>query len=439
MATYYVDNAAAGTGDGSSKVNAATSLVTLLGAVTEATGDLVLISHTHTETLAAQLGANLNAAGSNRGIRFQSVNFSTDAPTFGATFTVAGQTIQLPGIVEGVHFDNSATAGALPVVPQQETVYIGCKFSKQAAQQITFGAWSARLIGCEIAAGTSYTVVLGSSAGQVNLDLVGCTITGTKGADAILYTQGSSAHNPVIRVFNTDLSGIDTVVDHVVGGANGSAIVRLINCKLPASLVVERGMTRIDRKGGLVEMTNCLAGVAAAPLIGCERYSHFGQCTVQTTKYRDNGTTDGTTPHSWSMMAYDGRTWKQSPVAAISPFVEIPVTTSDDTLEFYVAHDGVGAGTAGALKDDEFWVQVLVPTTSAAGTLVTSMRALTGTAADIPADAGSTWTGDNLGTKQKITVAITPGLAGSALAQFFFAPQQAADKTISVDIAPVVS
>ena len=47
MATYYVDSSATGSNNGSSKANAFTSFYTAVSST--ASGDILLVSHTHSE------------------------------------------------------------------------------------------------------------------------------------------------------------------------------------------------------------------------------------------------------------------------------------------------------------------------------------------------------------------------------------------------------
>lgn len=443
MTTYFIDAAAVGTGTGLTKANAFITASAAFTAITEVTGDIFQVAHTHVETLSAALNSSLNAGGTNKGIRFTSINFATDAPTLGARFICGANAFQVYGVVEFVHLDNSTVANDLTIQPGVGTEYIGCKFSKQPAQSVVLGT-SAGASGlgrdCEIAAGTAYTALFAT--GGVNaFRFDRLTISGSKGSNVDLVNHASVGNSLAFVIANSDCSGCDNLTDSAVGGANSASSLTFISCILPASYEIDDGGNQLARKSQFIRLIRCKAGTLTAPVIEDALYVHEGECVKQGTVFRQGGMSDGTTPHSLAHTAYSGRTWKQTNHAAKTPPEGINFWAAAGvaiTIKAFLAHNAVGAGAAGALNDDECWMRITGPDSKvspdAAGFSTTSMRAAGGTPDVIPADAVSTWTGSSIGTKQVIALTYTPTVAGVVRANLFYAHGAAADRTVYASI-----
>ena len=225
MATYYVNSAATGANNGTSKTDAYTSLVALHTGLTLAGGDEVWLAHTHTETASGAIIEAVSASGANRGVRYRSMNFTGDVPTFGATIVPGANAITLHGLVEDIHFDNSGSANDLTLVPGGFCEYAGCKFSKQAGQSwVIEGSTNGKGIirDCEFAGGTSYTLGFKTGSSFADWEMHRITFSGTKGTNSELLTQTTSTQSMRIAFYGTNLSQWDNVIDHTAGAAGGA-------------------------------------------------------------------------------------------------------------------------------------------------------------------------------------------------------------------------
>jgi hypothetical protein len=442
MATYYVNSAAGGANTGLSKTDAYTSLVAAHTGLTLATGDEVWIAHTHTETASGAVTEALSGSGTNRGIRYRSMNFTGDVPTFGAAIVCGTNAVTLHGVVEDIHFDNSGVANDLTIAPGGFTEYVGCKFSKQAAQFFVLaGGTSGNGIirDSEFACGTSYTGGLATGSSPNEWELHRNTFTGTKGTGPSLLKQASSGNSMRMLVQGSDLSGWDNAVDHAAGSAHGSLRLTLAGCEIPASWEIEDGNTSaLLRRGAIVTLVHCTSGTLTAPAFQRAYYYHMGSAVMQSTRYRNSGAQDGTTKFSWEITALSGRTWDRSRHAVVVP---IPVgwvaAGTAITVTAYVAHNAVGAGASGALTNAECALRIYGPSNAgspkATQYSASTMAARNASATDLTTDSASSWTGSSIGTKQKMALTYTPTIAGPVYAELVFCPGQASDKTIYAD------
>ena len=120
----------------------------------------------------------------------------------------------------------------------------------------------------------------------------------------------------------------------------------------------------------------------------------------------------------------------------ISLGIQVWIPDDATNLRLYLAHNGVGSGTAGALQDDECWITYQGPSQlgSATSQLVylTSKPTFGATATDLTSDS-STWTGTGVGTEQRIDLTIAPTIAGYATVWVHLATGSASDVTIHFD------
>lgn len=448
MPTYYVNSAASGANNGTSKTDAYTSLVALHTALTLASGDEIWIAHTHTETASGALTEGLNGSGTNRGIRYRSMNFSTDTPTFGAKFTMGANAILLHGLVEQIEFDNSGSANDLLIQPGGFCEYVGCTFRKQAAQRfILAGSNSGRGIirDSDFQCGTNYTLCFGTSTAPAEWELHRNTFGGTKGTNASLVNQGASGQQLRLFIQGSNLANFDNAVDHTTGSANGLLDVVIAGCEIPASWEIEDGNgSSLLRRGARVVLTHCTSGTLSAPAFQRAFYYHMGFAVLQSSRYRANGAFDRTTRFAWEITATANRTWTRSRHAVVVP---IPVgwvaAGAAITVTAYVAHNAVGAGTAGALRNDECALRIYGPSNAGSPTATqysaSTMAALSASPADLTTDSTSTWVGSSIGTKQRMSLTYTPTIAGPVYAEIVYCPGAASDKVIYVDAIATVA
>jgi len=94
-------------------------------------------------------------------------------------------------------------------------------------------------------------------------------------------------------------------------------------------------------------------------------------------------------------------------VGTVSPWMSRWVPGgSEITLDVFLAHNGVGDGTGGALQTDQIWLEVQGPSdanpATAQGHHFVGRPAFNATPTDLASD-GSTWTGTGVGTKHKLS------------------------------------
>lgn len=448
MPTYFVNNAASGTGTGADKTNAATSLVALHTALTLAGGDEVWLAHTHTETASGPVTEAVTTLGANRGVRYRSMNFSTDVPTFGATIVCGANAVVLHGLVEDIHFDNSGSANDLTIAPGGFVEYAGCKFSKQAAQGFVIGG---SFIGrgiirdSEFACGTSYTIGFKTGAAFSEWEMHRNTFSGTKGTNAELLTQALSSHSMRILFQGSNLANWDNAIDHVGSTATGAINLTITGCEIPASWEIEDAAgSALQRRGATVTLVHSAPGTVTAPVWQRAYYYQTGYALLQTTRYRANGASDGLAKFSWEITALANRTWTRSRHAVVVP---VPVgwvaAGVSITVTAYLAHNAVGAGTAGALRNDELGLRIYGPSNAGTATATQysagSMAARNATPTDLATDSTSTWVGSSIGTKQVATLTYTPTIAGPVYAELVYCPGAATNKVIYADAVATLS
>lgn len=435
MATIYVDSAASGSGTGADWTNAYTTLVAAAAGVTEASGDIFLLDDGHTETLSGALTVGVQSNGDQRGIIIRSVDKATDAYSPGAAFTVGSQEVNLAGcIVQGVNF-TGATTVRFNGTPR--TIFEGCTVTKGNGSPIAL-AISANTdqewYNCTFALGSSYTSAFSVSS-NARIRIINPTFTGTKGSGPELFTLGSGGSQQIIHIEGADLSGFDNAVDMSAGStATLAHQVTIRKCAIPSSWEIDDGVgDELRRVPTWVKFIECESGTISGPIVGSRFYQHCGVWRPSATKYRDDGPTDPAA-HSYEMTAFADRTTKRTLRAVFSEEIALRVAGgSARTLTFQVAHDAVGGGTAGALTNEEFWVDILGPGTgsTAEGYWASSRCALNGSPADV-ASSSKTWTGTAVGTKQQVALSFTPAQSGVAIVRAYFAPQAGSDKTIYV-------
>lgn len=427
MAIYYVDSTAGGTNTGGSWANA---FLTFAQAVTAATldGDLIYVSHAHSESVAADttytFAANVRVLCVNSGtgalattavIGAQAGNFSINF--FGAKIVyvygmelktgTAGSTVKPIGIngTDGGHFELES-----------------CKLT-----HVSTGACTVQLSSNASGAGSNYTKLRNCTFkfGSVNqtiqaygggpVEMVGCSVDATGSAPTTLFSNSGNQQGANITLEGCDLSLITgtLIADR---GNSGHTRAYLINCKLGVGVTIAAAAATILHKGNTsVWVYNC-ASDDTHYVFG--HYDAFGKTETSAAIYANDGATvNGTnvshvitttancsyyTPYvsPWFYKRHTGTT-------AITPYVEI-----------------LRDGSATAYNDNEVWGEFSYQGTTGfpQSVIVSDRMTPLGTPAAQATGtlSASGWTGENATAwfgKLAPASAITPAEVGTLAAR----------------------
>lgn len=431
MATYYVWNAATGTGDGLSWANAYSSLQVALLSVSGA-GDTVLVAHDHTQTTSGTVTIQ-----SFLSIRVICVNRTTgelaETALVAATGSPGSINVQaLEGHVYGITFrTGTGTSAVLNIgayaAPTALTLE-KCKLealstNSNAAGLLAFGSSSAsftpgttRLVNCtlKVANGTGANTlhVLGA-----NLHIIGglWAPTSATPTNGISVTKGAKV---VVEGFAAQAASY-----LVVGSSSSFSSVQFVRCELPASVPVYYPTAQVE-----VLVSDCSSD-GTLGMFGY--YNLYGSVVSDTGVY----VTAGAAGRSWKITTSSSTVigtpfitpyldWYDEGTSAITPYFEVlqtgsatPLTEGQAWAEFAVKED------AGMARSSHYSDRMLLSNV--------------GTAADQAAGAGAgIWTGaggTNWSGKLDSGAAVTPAVAGHIRGRVFVGKPSA---TLYID--PVV-
>lgn len=364
------------------------------------------------------------------------------ALTAGATFTAnSGST--------GITFNGSLYAYGLTLT-----------LSSSSASALTLGngsgnvqVWDTCTLNLTSTSSSSYMAPgVTATGGGGRVTFVGCTFRFGATGQRIYYTSdvmirggswsASGTLNPTaifapnlstrgarLQVDGFDFSNLNAAVN-LHGSGQGGAIACFRSCKLPASWT---GAPIADASlvpGQRVEMYNCDSGDTNYRLWIKE---YGGSIREDTGVYHDAGATDGTTRLSWKMATTANVKYPSAPLASPEIMRWNETTGSALTVTVEIVHASQGSGTAGALTDDEIWLEVQYLGTSGVplSSFITDAKAsVIATAAD-QATSSATWTGDSAGwDTQALSVSLTPQEKGWLVARVLLAKPSA---TVYVD------
>lgn len=239
-----------------------------------------------------------------------------------------------------------------------------------------------------------------------------CTISTNTAASGFVQSVSTTAHEWLFE--GCDLTSVDPVLVDTQT-ADAPIFVTFRRCKLPSSWSVAVPTERSTE----IIVDACASGTISVPSLGFNRIRQYsGAVSVSLAQYRTGGADDGeqANAHSWEMAS------NASSRELYDPLISPPVTRwvdagTSQTLTFYVA-SGV------TLQDDEFWVEVSSPNETTSPNQTTQAKVRTTrinpqtTPSNLTTDSGSTWNGSGVGTKQQITVTISPTVSGRVTVRF---------------------
>lgn len=441
MTTYYVDSGASGANNGTSKTDAWTSIAS---AYSVAAGSIVLVSHTHDESSAVAMTIDFANGTIDNPILILSVNFATDALTFGAylwttpvtadlDMTIADTASRYSGFTFGrgdqlrlgdtsrhhvkfydctfeQHRTSSGAFGGLDVYGNQDSApnslweFEDCTFTHvQTGGQPTFIGFG------------------GNRAGDLSFRGCSISVSHTSGGN-LINGPSVNAQSGLVTFEGCDLTGFSTLLNGVSNPLNQiKAVIR--NCELRSGVTYSSGTIEDAAVNGhelLVE--GCSNGTISGPELGLTRLQNkLGVVAADSTRYRTGGASDGTNNYSWSMATTAGALELFRPLASIP--VLIWTSAGSFTLTIYVAFDSTETG--GTVNDDDFWIEVLSPSEAGSPTAQhkwqTTRAGLLSTPTALATDSGSTWNGSNVGVARKVSVSISPAVAGPVIVRCFLA------------------
>lgn len=399
MATWYVDDTATGANDGTSWTDAYTSVTSI---TTGDTGDIVRVRYTHDEKSSTTWNPSLSfATTSDSDVLTQFISCDNDDTyVAGATFGTTNKDIRLNttinmmyyrgftidaddeigGIIDGgVHLDDCL------IIPGNQSGN-GIATQTNTDWRLTNCTWRPKAAATE-----GFAISNGAS---VYIDNLIYDATLSASCQNIVELFGDRG---ALEVRNSDLSNYTNLIqENPSTRAAGVFNAKFYRCKFPNFTF----WPTISQYGSRIEAYDCDTGT--------DRNSIFvkdntGQVDDDTGIYLD-GTTDGTTGYSLKMVS-TADAINAAPLRV--HLATVPISSATATLTVELVEDN-----ATALQDDEFWIEVDAPG-STAPTGVTGSSRKMNSPYETPANLTSsskTWTGTGGFTNEdKRKVSLTLG------------------------------
>ena len=415
---YYVDSTAtAGDNTGGSWANAFETFAQAVTAATTA-GDIIYVSHAHSESLAADttytFGANVRVLCVNSGtdalattavIGAQADSYSIQFSGakicyfYGLTLRINGSTLKYIGV--------NRTDGA-------SSYFENCRFELLHAQSGPNGRFFSGTTGSSISGFVQYVGCVWkftssqSFALSTSCEFVNCSVDAAS-------TAGSGGFgwqdNDVLAVMTgCDWSAVAATL--FANSSSASPSIRMANCKLASGQAIKQSAVTWLHKGNVqVWAYNCAAGDTHYALYHGDA---FGETTVSATIYANDGASyDGTNRCSWKIVTTANCNYYYP---YVSPWFDVYHSgTSAITPRIEILRDG----SATEYQDDEVWGEWSYQGTSGfpLATIVSDRMMPLGSAADQAASAlgAGDWTGENATAafqKLEATAAFTPAEIG---------------------------
>lgn len=342
------------------------------------------------------------AAGSNDGY-FYGITFSEGSGAVSSNLAIGASSANSGAVFENCKFVIGGSSGGTLLVEQSPGFSNRIKFKNTTVQFNAAGSGMACFASDFVWEATASAIV-----------------SGTLPTKLFLGSQGS-AYNAILR--GVDLSALGSGKTIVGAGGVGST-VKLIDCKLGASVTVA-GTPTVP--GCVIDL---IRGDSGATNYRDERYKYEGTQTAETAIVRTGGATDGATPVSWKLVTTANSKWsfpfESQPIAIWNDVAGSPIT---------VTMYGIWGGAA-VPNTDDVWIEAeyLADSGDPLGGFVNSTKA-NNLAAGVALTAdGSTWGGST--TAFSMSVTFTPQQKGPIN---LVVKAAKASSTFYVDPRPVIT
>jgi hypothetical protein len=404
---------------------------TLVGAMTDAAaGDRVWAATNHAESTAGAVSIGMPGTLA-APVQIYCGDFASEPPTAvttGATVTTTGAnsiTISGVGVIDGLKFyaaTGSSSYTGITIAPSDgnyvhlrncEMSLVGTNASGSFQLGNTTGGTESRAFWENVSVSFSAT-------GQ-DVDLRHCRFVWSGGgvlagssSPTTLVTLNGDTFDCLLENLNLTELGASLRIFANSGGGVGTGKIR--NCRMPATWDTNGLLGQPTAFNTRFEMWNCSSGDS---IIRVRIADVMGELWDESTVVRTGGASDGATSYAYKMDTSTNASFPSNRFEGPEHMVFNTAVGSPITLAVEVVHNGVGAGSSGALQNDEFALEVSYPGTSGYPiyTKITSAKANpVGSASDYTSSS-ETWTTTGLSTpvKQKMSVTFTPQEAGALI------------------------
>ena len=245
---------------------------------------------------------------------------------------------------------------------------------------------------------------------------------------ALIATAPAGSLDCVLERF--DASNCATTFNWVASGAAASGLLRLVNCRVPASWTGGLIAGAINNPSFRVDALNLSNG---AQSYGRWIEDYYGSILTELTVIRTGGASDGTTGVSWKMAANN----TVYPFGALeSPPMDLFFSTSDVSVSKTITVE-ILTDSATALLDTDVCLELVAQDSAGSplGSHQTTQPTNPITAGSTLTSSSATWTTTGLTNPQarKLSLTVTPAYEGPAMAVVRVYKAQ----TIYVDPQPV--
>jgi hypothetical protein len=419
MAARYVYSGAGGAGTGADWANAHATLTAAIAA--GAAGDTYYVAHDHAESTASAVTLTFKGTDASPDIilcvnRAGSVPpVAADLRTTASVTTTGASALNISGVLYcyGIIF-NCGTGGTAANLVLANASGVNARYESCAFNLVNSGSGGRITYANSNGAGvfwnnctcsfasTSQGIAPGGGGKLAWVNTLGASaITGA--TIPTLFFNGTISSRYELTLSGLDLSALGS--GKTIIGNSQASLIRIINCKLNASVTVSAAPT-VGHASGI----HLISSGSTTNVERNEIYLYTGTLTTETTIKRTGGASDETVSYCWKI-ATTANSERVFPFQTFEGAIWNDDVGSAKTLTIHTVTDNV------TLTDAEIWVEVeyLGNSATPVATLITDANATVLTAPANQADDSATaWTTTGLGTpvKQKLVATFTPQMAG---------------------------